>query len=51
LLPEQFFRYLTAVTITGNRAANFDLRLALTTFRSEGYFIFHTCCDTEPWYI
>jgi hypothetical protein len=29
---EQFFSYLAAVTITGDRAANLDLCLALTAF-------------------
>jgi hypothetical protein len=35
---EQFFSYLVAVTITGDRAANLDLRLALMAFSSEGSF-------------
>jgi hypothetical protein len=30
--PEQFFSYPAAVTITGDRAANLDLCLALMTF-------------------
>jgi hypothetical protein len=37
---EQFF------SITGDRAANLDLCLALTAFRSDGSFTFHTYCDT-----
>jgi hypothetical protein len=32
---EQFFSYLATVTITGNKAANLDLCLALTAFGSE----------------
>jgi hypothetical protein len=38
--PEQFFSYPAAVTITitGDRAANLDLCLALTAFRSESSF-------------
>jgi hypothetical protein len=47
-LHEQFFSYLATVTITGDRAANFDLCLALTTFRREGSFTCHTYCDTGP---
>jgi hypothetical protein len=35
---EQFFSYLATVTITGDRAANLDLCLALTAFSSEGSF-------------
>jgi hypothetical protein len=45
---EQFFSYLATLTITGERAANLDLCLALTTFSSEGSFTCHTYCDTEP---
>jgi hypothetical protein len=44
---EQFFSYLATVTITGDRAANLDLCLALTDFNSEGSFTCHTHCDTE----
>jgi hypothetical protein len=39
---EQFFSYLATVTIAGDRAANLDLFLALTAFRSEGSFTCHT---------
>jgi hypothetical protein len=45
---EQFFSYLATVTITGDRAANVDLCLALTAFSSEGSFTCHTYCDTGP---
>jgi hypothetical protein len=37
-LPEQFFSYLVAVTITGGRAAKLDLCLTLMAFSSEGSF-------------
>jgi hypothetical protein len=40
---EQFFSYLATVIITGDRAANLDLCLALTAFSSEGSFM---CCVT-----
>jgi hypothetical protein len=36
---EQFFSYLAAVTITGDRAANLDLCLALRAFEQGGVFI------------
>jgi hypothetical protein len=36
--PEQFCTYPAAFTITGDRAANLDLCLALMTFGSEGSF-------------
>jgi hypothetical protein len=42
---EQFFSYLAAITIAGDRAANLDLCLALS---SEGSFTCHTYCDTGP---
>jgi hypothetical protein len=45
---EQFLSYLATVTISGDRAANFDLCLALTAFRSDGSFTCHTYCDS-PW--
>jgi hypothetical protein len=45
---EQFFSYLATVTITGDKAANLDLCLALTAFSSEGSFTCHTYCDTGP---
>jgi hypothetical protein len=45
---EQFFSYLVTVTITGDRAANLDLCLALTAFSSEGSFTCLNYCDTEP---
>jgi hypothetical protein len=45
---EQFFSYLATVTITGDGAANLDLCLALTAFRSEGSFTCNTYCDTGP---
>jgi hypothetical protein len=38
---EQFFSYLATVTITGERAANLDLCLALTAFSSEGFYVPH----------
>jgi hypothetical protein len=47
-LHEQFFSYLATVTITGHRAANLDLCLALTAFSSVGSFMCHTYCDTGP---
>jgi hypothetical protein len=53
---EQFFSYLATVTITGDRAANLDLFLALAAFSSEGSFTCHTYCDTgrsypkDPWF-
>jgi hypothetical protein len=46
-----FFRYLTAVTITGVRAANVDLWVALMVFSSEGSFSCHTYCNTGPRFI
>jgi hypothetical protein len=45
---EQFFSYLAAVIINGDRAANLDLCLTITTFSSEGSYTCHTCCDTGP---
>jgi hypothetical protein len=45
---EQFFSYLATVTITGDRAANLDICLALVAFSSEGSFTCHTYCDTGP---
>ena len=42
------FSYLTTVTITGDRAADLDLCLALTAFSSEGTFTCHNYCDTGP---
>jgi hypothetical protein len=45
---EQFFSYLATATITGDRAANLDLCLALTAFSSESSFTCHTYCDTGP---
>jgi hypothetical protein len=36
------------VTITGDRAANLDLCLALMTFSSEDSFTCHTYCNTGP---
>jgi hypothetical protein len=48
---EQFFSYLAAVTITGDRAANLDLCLALTAFSREDSFMCHTYCDTGPPFI
>jgi hypothetical protein len=59
-LHEQFFSYLATVTISGDRATNLDLWLALTAFSSEGSFTCHTYCDTgtpflrsypkDPWF-
>jgi hypothetical protein len=43
-----FFSYLVAVTITGDRTANLDMCLALTAFSSESSFTCHTYCDTGP---
>jgi hypothetical protein len=48
---EQFFSYLTTVTITGDRAANLDLCLPLMAFSSEGSFTCHTYCDMRPPYL
>jgi hypothetical protein len=46
---DQFFSYLVAITIAGDKAANIDLcLLALTVFSSEGSFTCHTYCDTGP---
>jgi hypothetical protein len=45
---EQFFSYLTTVTIAGDRAANLDLCLELTAFSSEASFTCHNYCDTGP---
>jgi hypothetical protein len=45
---EQFFSYLAAVTIAGDRAANLDLCLAFMAFSSEGSFTSHTYYDTRP---
>jgi hypothetical protein len=44
---EQFFSYLTSVTITGDRAANLDLCLALTALSSQGSFK----CDMGPLFL
>jgi hypothetical protein len=41
LLHEQFFNYLAAVTITGDRAANLDLCLTLLALSSEDSFMCH----------
>jgi hypothetical protein len=40
--PEQFFSYPAAVTITGDRAANFGLCSALRVFEQGGIFIVPT---------
>jgi hypothetical protein len=45
---EQFFSYLATVIITGYRAANLDLCLALTAFSSESSFTCHIYCNTGP---
>jgi hypothetical protein len=45
-LHEQFFSYLGAVTITGDRAVNLDLWLAIWAFSSEGSFTCQT--DSGP---
>jgi hypothetical protein len=47
-LHEQFFSCLATVTITGDRAANLDLFLALTAFSSEGSFTCHIYCEKGP---
>jgi hypothetical protein len=46
--PEQFFSYPAIVTITGDRAANLGLCLALMAFSSEGSFSWHTYYDMGP---
>jgi hypothetical protein len=48
---KQFFSYLAAVTITGDRAANLDLCLALAAFSSKGSFTCHTYCNMGPPYL
>jgi hypothetical protein len=48
---EQFFSYLAIVTITGDRAANIDLCLALTAFSSKDSFTCHTYCVTIPLFL
>jgi hypothetical protein len=50
-LPEQFFSYPTAVTITGDWAANLDVCLALMPLSSEGSFTCHTYCDKGSQFI
>jgi hypothetical protein len=45
---EQFFSNLSAVTITADGAADLDLCIALMTFCTESYFMWHTFCDTGP---
>jgi hypothetical protein len=47
---EQFFSYLTAVTITLERASNLDICLAFAAFNSEGSLMCHTYYDTGLWY-
>jgi hypothetical protein len=49
LPPEQFFSYPAVVTITGDRAANLGLCLALIAFSYEGSFSCH--CDMGPQFI
>jgi hypothetical protein len=49
--PEQFFSYLAAVNITGDRAANLNLCLALMALSSKGSFSCHTFCDTGPRFV
>jgi hypothetical protein len=39
------FSYLAVVTIAGDRAANLDVCLVHTAFRSEGSFACHTYCE------
>jgi hypothetical protein len=46
---EQFFSYLAAVTITGDRAANLDL--CSGPLSREGSLSCHTYCDTGPRFI
>ena len=41
----------SAIAITGDRAANLDLCLALMAFSSEGSFSCYTCCHTGPRFI
>jgi hypothetical protein len=48
---EQFFSCLATITITGERAANLDLCLALTAFGSEGSFTCHTYCNMGPLFL
>jgi hypothetical protein len=45
---EQYFSYLAAVTIAGDRAANLELSLALTVFSSEGSCTCHIYWDMGP---
>jgi hypothetical protein len=47
----KIFSYLATVTITGDKAANLDLCLALTAFSSEGSFTCYTWCNMEPWFM
>jgi hypothetical protein len=46
-----FSIYPAAVTITGDRAAYFDLCLVFMAFSSEDCFTCHTCCDTGPRFV
>jgi hypothetical protein len=48
---EQFFIYLTVVTITVDGTANLHLCLALTAFSSKNSFTCQTCCDTGPTFL
>jgi hypothetical protein len=45
---EQFFSYLTSITMAGDRASNLDLCLALAAFSSKGSFTCHTYYETGP---
>jgi hypothetical protein len=47
---EQFFSYLAAVAITGDRDANLDLCLAVMASRCKGSTC-NTYCDTKPRFI
>jgi hypothetical protein len=42
---------MTAVTFTGDRAANLDLSSTLTAFSSEFSLTCHTYCDTRPTFL
>jgi hypothetical protein len=50
-VAQAIFQLSATVTITGDRAANFDLCVAVTAFSSEGSFTCHTYCDTGPLFL
>jgi hypothetical protein len=47
-LHEQFFSYVVAVTIAGDKAANLDLCFAPTAFGSDGSCTCYTYRDMGP---